>query len=113
MGAMSACIGMINSRSMPDSQFNFDSETNFTLGEKRKRFRLQQRSNSQVFVPIKKEEEFLILSSNEDSNKIKTDEKIMDNNNKKQVEKVMNNNYILNNKEKKIKLRGKSTIIFN
>ena len=109
MGAMSACIGMINSRSMPDSQFNFDSETNFTLGEKRKRFRLQQRSNSQVFVPIKKEEEFLILSSNEDSNKIKTDEKIMDNNNKKQVEKVMNNNYILNNKEKKIKLRGKST----
>ena len=110
MGAMSACIGMINSRSIPDNQFNFDSETNFTLGEKRKRFRLQQRSNSQIFVPIKKEEEFLILSSNEDSNKINIDEKIGDNNNKKQIEKIMNNNYILNNKEKKIKLRGKSNV---
>ena len=101
MGAMSACIGMIHSRSIPDNQFNFDPETNFNLGEKRKRFRLQQRSNSQIFVPIKKEEEFLILSSNEDSNKIKTDEKIVDNNNKNQMEKMINNNYILNNKEKK------------
>ena len=114
MGAMSACIGMINSRSIPDNQFNFDPETNFNLGEKRKRFRLQQRSNSQIFVPIKKEEEFLILSSNEDSNKIKTDEKIVDNNNdnnnQKQMEKMINNNYILNNKEKKIKLRGKSNV---
>ena len=110
MGAMSACIGMINSRSIPDNQFIFDSETNFTLGEKRKRFRQQQRSNSQIFVPIKKEDEFLILSSNEDSNKIRTDEKIVDNNNKKQMEKIINNNYILNNKEKKIKLRGKSNV---
>ena len=110
MGAMSACIGMINSRSIPDNQFNFDPETNFNLGEKRKRFRLQQRSNSQIFVPIQKEEEFLILSSNEDSNKIKTDEKIVDNNNQKQMEKMVNNNYILNNKEKKIKLRGKSNV---
>ena len=104
MGAMSACIGMINSRKMPESQYNFDSETNFTLGEKRKRFRLQQRSNSQVFVPIKKEDEFLILSSNED-NKNKSDEKKTDNNILKQNEK-----FIFNNKEKKIKLRGKNNV---
>ena len=110
MGAMSACIGMMNSKSMKETQFSFDSQNNFTLGDKRKQFRLQQRSNSQVFVPIKKEEEFLISNINEENNIIKINDKIKNNDKNQEREKTINNSYIFDNKIKKLKLRGKSNV---
>ena len=51
---MSACIGMMNNKIYKDVQYNFDSPDDFSYIDKRKRFRQKQRSNSQVFVPIKK-----------------------------------------------------------
>ena len=107
---MSACIGMMNSKSMKETQFSFDSQNNFTLGDKRRQFRLQQRSNSQVFVPIKKEEEFLISNLNEDNNIIKINDKIKNNDKNQEREKTINNSYIFDNKVKKLKLRGKSNV---
>ena len=107
---MSACIGMMNSKSMKETQFSFDSQNNFTLGDKRRQFRLQQRSNSQVFVPIKKEEEFLISNLNEDNNIIKINDKIKNNDKNQEREKTINNSYIFDNKIKKLKLRGKSNV---
>ena len=107
---MSACIGTTNSQSNKDSQFNFDSQAHFTIGEKRKRARLQQRSNSQIFVPIKKDKDFSIFNSNESNNQNKSDEKIIDQNKIKDMQKVINKNFIINNKEKKTKLRGKSNV---
>ena len=109
MGAMSACIGMINSKQMKESQFSFDSQNHFTLGDKRKMYRLQQRSNSQVFVPIKKEDEFLISNKNEENIKIKPDDKIINNKNKER-EKINNNSFIIDNNSKKLKLRGKNNV---
>ena len=102
---MSACIGSTNSQSNKDSQFNFDSQAHFTIGEKRKRSRLQQRSNSQIFVPLHKDKEFSILNFQN-----KSDEKIIDQSKIKDMQKIINKNFIINNKEKKTKLRGKSNV---
>ena len=110
MGAMSACIGMINSKSQKESQFSFDSQNNFTLGDKRRRYRLQQRSNSQVFVPIKKEEEFLISNLNEENNNMQLNNKIINNEKNQEHGKTINNSFIIDNKIKKLKLRGKSNV---
>ena len=107
---MSACIGMMNQKPMKESQFSFDSQNNFTLGDKRKRYRLQQRSNSQVFVPIKKEEEFIISNANEENNKIKLADKKIINEKNKEKGKITNNSFIIDNKMKKLKLRGKSNL---
>ena len=111
MGAMSACIGMMNNgNSIKEVQYNFDSADDFPLQDKRKRYRLQQRSNSQIFVPIKKDEEFILSNSNEDNNKNKSDDKTINNDKIKDVEKIKNNSFIINNNYKKVKLRGKSNL---
>ena len=57
MGAMSACIGGMNSYSSKEVKFNIVNSPNFSLEEKRRKFREQQKSNSRVFVPIKSNEE--------------------------------------------------------
>ena len=106
---MSACIGMMNNKSIKSNQYNFDSQTN--LDEQRKIFR-QKRNNSQVFVPIvKKKDEFLISNSHDETNKNNSEEKIIDDKKIKQIQNIINKNFIINNKDKKAKLRGKSNAL--
>ena len=110
---MSACIGMMNSKSINESQFNFDSENNFTLGDKRRRYRLQQRSNSQVFVPIKRDDDFTVLDSsprNNINNKKKSIDKIKNIEKNHEKEKLINNSVIMDNYSKKLKLTGKNNL---
>ena len=106
---MSACIGMMNNKSIKSNQYNFDSQTN--LDEQRKIFR-QKRNNSQVFVPIvKKKDKFLISNSHDETNKNNSEEKIIDDKKIKQIQNIINKNFIINNKDKKAKLRGKSNAL--
>ena len=105
MGAMSACIGMMNSNSVHEAQFNFDSQNNFTLGDKRRRYRLQQRSNSQVFVPLKKDDDFTVphSSSKKNSNKkMGSDGKIKNIEKNHEKEKIINNSVMIDNHYKKL-----------
>ena len=110
---MLACIGMMNSKSINKSQFNFDSQNNFTLGDKRRRYRLQQRSNSQVFVPLKKDDDFTVphSSSKKNSNKkMGSDGKIKNIEKNHEKEKIINNRVIINNHYKKLIGKNKVSI---
>ena len=113
MGAMSACIGMMNSNSVHEAQFNFDSQNNFTLGDKRRRYRLQQRSNSQVFVPLKKDDDFTVphSSSKKNSNKkMGSDGKIKNIEKNHEKEKIINNSVMIDNHYKKLIGKNKVSI---
>ena len=103
MGAMSACIGGMNSYSSKEVKFNIVNSPNFSLEEKRRKFREQQKSNSRVFVPIKNNEEE--KSNKEDFYK----KQIIINNNINDIKKDKDNE-IKNNKGK---AKGKINIHIN
>ena len=103
MGAMSACIGGMNSHSSKEVKFNLMNSPNYSLGEKRKKFREQQKNNSQVFVPIKNDEEELI--------KNKEDLNIYQNHNIiNQFHNNKNKDNININTDNKAKVKGKINV---
>ena len=93
MGAMSSCIGGMNSHHAREVQFNLISPPSFSLQDRRKQFRLKQKSNSQIFVPIENDME---LNSNQEE--INSDK---NSNNLQIMENKINTN-INNNTNKEI-----------
>ena len=101
---MTSCIGGMNTHPSKEVHFNLMNSPNYSLRDKKKQFRLKQRSNSQVFVPLKKESDFIM--NKEDSNKIQND---LDINKILQLENIVQNN--LNNNTLKKNIRGKSNAL--
>ena len=97
---MSSCIGGMNSHHAREVQFNLISPPSFSLQDRRKQFRLKQKSNSQIFVPIENDME---LNSNQEEiniDKNSNNLQIMEN----KINTNINNN---SNNNTKPKLRGK------
>ena len=98
---MTSCMGGMNSHPSKEVHFNLMNSPRNSLRDKKKQLRLKQRSNSQVFVPIKKDSNFIL--NKEENNKIQNDldiKKIL------QLENIVKNN--LNNDTFKKNMRGKS-----
>ena len=102
MGAMSSCIGGMNSHHAREMQFNLISPPSFTLSERRKQFRLKQKNNAQIFVPIESD-----LEMNSNQEEINND-KNLGINYIQQMENIKNTNINNNIFKSKQKLRGKN-----
>ena len=101
MGAMSSCIGGINSHHAREMQFNLISPPSFSVQDRRKQFRLKQQTNSQIFKPIEND---LEIDSNQYEISSDKNEGI---NNIKIMENIINTNINNNKNYTKPKLRGK------
>ena len=101
MGAMSSCIGGINSHHAREMQFNLISPPSFSVQDRRKQFRLKQQTNSQIFKPIEND---LEIDSNQYEISTDKNEGI---NNIKIMENIINTNINNNKNYTKPKLRGK------
>ena len=98
---MTSCMGGMNSHPSKEVHFNLMNSPRNSLRDKKKQLRLKQRSNSQVFVPIKKDSNFIL--NKEENNKLQNDldiKKIL------QLENIVKNN--LNNDTFTKNTRGKS-----
>ena len=108
MGSMSSCIGGMNSHSAREVKFNLVNSPSDSLRGNRKLFHRRQFSNSQFFVPIENDEEFITKK-----NELNNNQNILENNVEKdkilQIENIVNNNLKSNNNNIfKKKLRGRS-----
>ena len=99
---MSSCIGGMNSHHAREMQFNLISPPSFTLSERRKQFRLKQKNNAQIFVPIESD-----LEMNSNQEEINND-KNLGINYIQQMENIKNTNINNNIFKSKQKLRGKN-----
>ena len=99
---MSSCIGGMNSHHAREMQFNLISPPSFTLSERRKQFRLKQKNNAQIFVPIDSD-----LEMNSNQEEINND-KNLGINYIQQMENIKNTNINNNIFKSKQKLRGKN-----
>ena len=104
MGTVSSCIGGMNSYPSKEVHFNLMNSESYSQRMRNNQIQLKQRSNSQVFIPIKKDSD-LILNQKEK-------EKIQNNfdlNKILQIENNCNNNSNNDNPLKK-KLKGRSNV---
>ena len=99
---MSSCIGGMNSHHAREMQFNLISPPSFTFSERRKQFRLKQKNNAQIFVPIESD-----LEMNSNQEEINND-KNLGINYIQQMENIKNTNINNNIFKSKQKLRGKN-----